>query len=51
VTEEALAAIEKEVDDAIDDAVAFAEDSPSPKAEDALKHVFYESATHSGARS
>ncbi len=50
-TEEALAAIEKEVDDAIDDAVAFAEDSPSPQAEDALKHVFYEDATHAGVQS
>ena len=51
VTEEDLAAIEKKVDDAIDDAVAFADASPSPEAEDALKHVFYEGATFAGGQS
>jgi TPP-dependent pyruvate/acetoin dehydrogenase alpha subunit len=36
-----LAAIETEVEAAIDDAVAFAESSPLPEPTDALKHVFY----------
>jgi len=36
-----LAEIEQAVDQDIDEAVAFAEDSPSPRAEDALEHVFY----------
>jgi pyruvate dehydrogenase E1 component alpha subunit len=34
--------IEREVTEEIDDAVAFAETSPYPLAEDALKHVFWE---------
>ncbi len=37
-----LAEIEREVGLAIDDAVAFADASPYPLPEDALKHVFYE---------
>jgi len=37
-----LAQIETEVGLAIDDAVAYAEASPYPAPEDALKHVFYE---------
>ncbi len=45
-TDDSLATIEKEVDDAIDDAVAFAESSPSPQPEDALTHVFYQEAPH-----
>ncbi len=40
-TESDLTAIEQEVAAAIDDAVAFAEASPSPKPEDALNHVFF----------
>lgn len=36
-----LAGIEKDVLAAIDDAVAYAEASPDPAPEDALKHVFY----------
>ncbi len=40
--EAALAHIEREVEAAIDDAVAFAESSPLPEPTDALKHVFYE---------
>ncbi len=40
-TDTTLAAIEQEVNAAIDDAVAFAEASPSPKPEDALNHVFF----------
>lgn len=40
-TDAALAAIEQEVTIAIDDAVAFAEASPSPRPEDALEHVFF----------
>ena len=39
--DETLAAIEKDVETEIDDAVAFAEASPSPEPVDALKHVFY----------
>ncbi len=42
VTADSLAEIEKEVTAEIDDAVAFAEASPSPLPEDALKHVFWE---------
>jgi TPP-dependent pyruvate/acetoin dehydrogenase alpha subunit len=41
--DEMLAAIEKEVEATIDEAVAFAEASPSPAPTDTLKHVFYES--------
>ena len=37
-----LAEVEREVGLAIDDAVAFADASPYPLPEDALKHVFYE---------
>ncbi len=40
-TDESLAQIEKEVAEAIDDAVAFAESSPSPAPEEALEDVFY----------
>ncbi len=40
--EELLASIEREVEAAIDDAVAFAENSPLPEPTDTLKHVFYE---------
>lgn len=40
-TEASLAQIEAEVVADVDDAVAFAEDSPSPAPEDTLKHVFY----------
>jgi len=40
-TDETLAAIEGEVESLIDEAVAFAEESPSPQPTDALKHVFY----------
>jgi len=40
-TDETLAAIEGEVESLIDEAVAFAEESPSPKPTDTLKHVFY----------
>jgi len=40
-TADSLAEIEKEVTAEIDDAVAFAEASPSPLPEDALKHVFW----------
>lgn len=41
ITQATLEDIEKEVAAAIDDAVAFAEASPSPEPTDALKHVFY----------
>jgi TPP-dependent pyruvate/acetoin dehydrogenase alpha subunit len=37
-----LAEIEKQVEAEIDDSVAFAEASPSPVPEDALRHVFWE---------
>jgi TPP-dependent pyruvate/acetoin dehydrogenase alpha subunit len=40
-TDESLAQIEQEVSAAIDDAVAFAESSPSPAPEEALEDVFY----------
>jgi TPP-dependent pyruvate/acetoin dehydrogenase alpha subunit len=40
-TDETLAVIEREVESLIDEAVAFAEESPSPQPTDALKHVFY----------
>lgn len=40
-TDETLAAIEGEVESVINEAVAFAEESPSPEPSDALKHVFY----------
>jgi pyruvate dehydrogenase E1 component alpha subunit len=41
-TDEALSAIEQEVVAIVDDAVAFAEGSPSPEPGEALKHVFWE---------
>jgi pyruvate dehydrogenase E1 component alpha subunit len=41
-TEAGLAQIEKEVGAAVDDAVTFAETSPTPEPTDALKHVFCE---------
>lgn len=41
-TEAALAEIEQQVLAAIDDAVAFAEASPYPQPEDALRHVFWQ---------
>jgi len=41
-TDASLAEIEKEVVAVIDDAVAFAEASPSPEPANALMHVFYE---------
>jgi pyruvate dehydrogenase E1 component alpha subunit len=40
-TDEALAAIEQEVADIVDDAVAFAEKSPLPEPTDTLRHVFW----------
>ena len=40
-TDETLAAIEQEVTVLIDEAIAFAEESPQPEPTDALKHVFY----------
>jgi TPP-dependent pyruvate/acetoin dehydrogenase alpha subunit len=40
-TDEMLAGVEREVTAVIDDAVAFAEESPPPEPEDTLKHVFY----------
>ncbi len=40
-TDESLAEIEREVTAVIDDAVAFAEASPSPEPEEALEDVFY----------
>jgi pyruvate dehydrogenase E1 component alpha subunit len=40
-TEETLAAIEKEIVAAVEEAVAFAEESPDPDPTDTLKHVFY----------
>lgn len=40
-TDESLAEIEREVVAAIDDAVAFAESSPSPEPEEALEDVFF----------
>lgn len=40
-TDESLAQVEQEVAEAIDDAVAFAESSPSPAPEEALEDVFY----------
>jgi pyruvate dehydrogenase E1 component alpha subunit len=43
-TGESLAAIEQEVAAVVDDAVAFAEESPLPEPEDALKHVFWSQA-------
>jgi acetoin:2,6-dichlorophenolindophenol oxidoreductase subunit alpha len=46
-TEARLAEVEAEVIAAVDDAVAFAEQSPLPQPEDALLHVYYgEEATH-----
>jgi len=41
-TEAALAEIEKEVGAVVDEAVTFAESSPTPEPTDALKHVFCE---------
>jgi len=40
-TDETLAAIEREVEALVDEAVAFAEESPAPQPTDALNHVFY----------
>jgi TPP-dependent pyruvate/acetoin dehydrogenase alpha subunit len=40
-TDESLAAVEQEVTALIDEAVAFAEESPLPEPADTLKHVFY----------
>jgi TPP-dependent pyruvate/acetoin dehydrogenase alpha subunit len=40
-SDEMLAGIEREVTALIDDAVAFAEESPPPEPSDTLKHVFY----------
>ena len=40
-TDETLASIEQEVVALVDDAVAFAEESPPPEPADALEHVFY----------
>jgi pyruvate dehydrogenase E1 component alpha subunit len=40
-TDETLATIEQDVTEVIDDAVAFAEESPLPEPVDTLKHVFY----------
>ena len=40
-TDETLAAIEQDVTALIDEAVAFAEESPPPEPTDTLKHVFY----------
>ena len=40
-TDETLEAIEQEVTALVDEAVAFAEDSPSPEPTDTLKHVFH----------
>jgi pyruvate dehydrogenase E1 component alpha subunit len=48
--EEELGRIEREVTQLIDDAVAFAEASPSPRPEDALLHVFWEESPDNGAR-
>jgi pyruvate dehydrogenase E1 component alpha subunit len=42
VTQAMLDEIEAQVTAEIDDAVAFAEASPYPAPEDALKHVFWE---------
>jgi pyruvate dehydrogenase E1 component alpha subunit len=41
VSDESLAAVEEEVARAIDDAVRFAEESPSPEPEETLQHVFW----------
>ncbi len=41
-SDETLSAIEKEVTVIVDEAVAFAEESPSPAPTDALQHVFWE---------
>ena len=43
-TDGTLAAIESEAEALIDEAVAFAEESPSPQPSDALEHVFYSQA-------
>jgi pyruvate dehydrogenase E1 component alpha subunit len=40
-TDETLASIEQDVMALVDDAVAFAEESPPPEPADALEHVFY----------
>jgi pyruvate dehydrogenase E1 component alpha subunit len=40
-SDESLSAIEKEVTAVVDEAVAFAEESPSPEPSDALEHVFW----------
>jgi TPP-dependent pyruvate/acetoin dehydrogenase alpha subunit len=44
VSEAGLAEIEKEVGAAVDDAVAFAEASPTPDPTDTLRHVYCEEA-------
>jgi pyruvate dehydrogenase E1 component alpha subunit len=43
-SDESLAAIEQEAAQVVDEAVAFAEASPSPEPEDTLKHVFWDAA-------
>ncbi len=43
-SDEWLAAVEQEVETVVDEAVAYAEVSPSPEPEDALKHVFWSQA-------
>lgn len=43
-TEDSLTAAEQEVLAEVDDAVAYAEGSPEPAPEDALRHVFYDDA-------
>jgi TPP-dependent pyruvate/acetoin dehydrogenase alpha subunit len=40
-SDESLAAVEEEVGQVIDDAVRFAEESPPPRPEDTLQHVFW----------
>jgi TPP-dependent pyruvate/acetoin dehydrogenase alpha subunit len=40
-TDESLMAVEQEVTAVVDDAVAFAEESPLPEPIDALDHVFW----------
>ena len=47
-SEESLAALEAEVTATVDDAVAFAEECPSPAPEDALQHVFWTGADGTG---
>jgi pyruvate dehydrogenase E1 component alpha subunit len=47
-TDETLVAIEQDVATLVDEAVAFAEDSPLPEPTDALEHVFYPMADEGG---